>query len=89
MVEIVQLIGGAELLAIASGHDVARIGDIARERAALYHLASDATSSDFARGQRRSEEASPGDSDHEANALNENDLKPLSQRISNFIERTD
>jgi 4-hydroxyphenylacetate 3-monooxygenase len=78
MVEIIQLIGGVRLTTTA---------DTAREHAGLYRLAWDATSSGFARDQMRSENASSSDSAHIDKVESALDLKPLIERIKDFLPR--
>lgn len=80
MVEIVRLIGGADLEAPPAD----------RERAALFRLAWDATGSEFARNQFDFERAALGDSTRMANdAIEATDLTPLTQRVQDFLNRTD
>jgi 4-hydroxyphenylacetate 3-monooxygenase len=87
MVEIIQLIGGAELTAPASGQDLATLDAGARERAPLYRLALDATASEFARRRMRSEDVSSSDSAHIEKVESALDLKPLIERIKDFLPR--
>ncbi len=80
MVETIQLIGGSDLAMQPAD----------RERAALYRLAWDATGSTFAKNQFEFERAILGDSSRMANdSLDATDLTPLTQRIKDFLARTD
>jgi 4-hydroxyphenylacetate 3-monooxygenase len=86
MVESIQLIGGPYLTAISS--EPAPPSDAeSRERAALYRLATDATSTAFAERQTPSANDNPlGVTD---SLVETTDLTPLIQRIRDFLARTD
>ena len=89
MVEIIQLIGGAELTAPASAHDPATLDAAARERTALYRLAWDATGSAFARSQMEFERAAHVTSDSMAKeTIDAIDLAPYIQRIKDLLARS-
>jgi 4-hydroxyphenylacetate 3-monooxygenase len=80
MVETIRLIGGSDLAGPPAD----------RERAALYRLAWDATGSAFAKNQMEFERAALGNSTRMAtDALDATDLTPLTQRIKDFLARTD
>jgi len=80
MVESIELIGGSDLATPPAD----------RERAALYRLGWDATGSAFAKNQMEFERAILGNSSRMANdALDATDLTPLTQRIKDFLARTD
>jgi 4-hydroxyphenylacetate 3-monooxygenase len=85
MVEAIQLIGGPHL---ASSPEPPPPSDAeARDRAALYRLALDATSTAFAERRMTSDRGSfVGFASGEVNAI---DLSPLTQRIKDFLNRTD
>jgi len=86
-VEAVQFIGGPDLIAPPSQNDFPNADTDARERAALYHLAWDATRSAFAGRQTPSERADVVDM---ASApADTTDLRQLTQRIKDFLNRTD
>ncbi len=83
MVETIQRIGGPSLTPISSEPAAPSDAD-ARERAALYRLAIDATSSALVEHQA----LSTGD-DSLDTASDPVDLTPLTQRIRDFLARTD
>jgi 4-hydroxyphenylacetate 3-monooxygenase len=102
MVEIIQLNSSSHLMATPSERDFASpiksdiekyypaAGADARERVALYRLAWDVAGSTFAGRQVLYERFFFGDPVRMASALVDNtDLKPLTQRIKDFLNRTD
>jgi 4-hydroxyphenylacetate 3-monooxygenase len=102
MVEIIQLNSSSHLMATPSERDFASAmksdiekyypaaGADAPERVALYRLAWDVAGSAFAGRQVLYERFFFGDPVRMASALVDNtDLKPLTQRIKDFLNRTD
>ncbi len=102
MVEIIQLNSSSHLMATPSERDIASPiksdiekyypadGADAHERVALYRLAWDVAGSAFAGRQVLYERFFFGDPVRMASALVDNtDLKPLTQRIKDFLNRTD
>jgi len=102
MVEIIQLNSSSHLMATPSERDFASpiksdiekyypaAGADAHERVALYRLAWDAAGSAFAGRQVLYERFFFGDPVRMASALvDATDLKPLTQRIKDFLNRTD
>ena len=102
MVEIIQLNSSSHLMATPSERDFASAiksdvekyypaaGADARERVALYRLAWDVAGSAFAGRQVLYERFFFGDPVRMASALvDATDLKPLTQRIKDFLNRTD
>ena len=102
MVEVIQLNSSSHLMATPSERDFASpikseiekyypaAGADAHERVALYRLAWDVAGSAFAGRQVLYERFFFGDSVRMASALVDNtDLKPLTQRIKDFLSRTD
>jgi 4-hydroxyphenylacetate 3-monooxygenase len=102
MVEIIQLNSSSHLMATPPERDFASpiktdiekyypaAGADARERVALYRLAWDVAGSAFAGRQVLYERFFFGDPVRMASALVDNtDLKPLTQRVKDFLSRTD
>ncbi len=102
LVEIIQLNSSSSLMATPSERDFqsplapdleryfATAGALARDRVALYRLAWDAAGSAFGGRQVLYERFFFGDPVRMASALVDNtDLKPLIERVNNFLKRTD
>jgi 4-hydroxyphenylacetate 3-monooxygenase len=93
MMETVQLVDGPDLPAHQSENDLSNADADTRERAALHRLASDATSRAFAEHPPQSVDGDPkAASEPVATAGSRVDaanLKPLTQRIKDFLTRTD
>jgi len=75
------------LMATASGHEIAVTDDSAPERRALYRLAWDATVGILAQRQLLSQAPAADNPVHFRTQDGEFDLKPLTERIKDFLPR--